>query len=182
MSRIGKKIIEIPDKVKVEITENKIIVKGPKGELKEKIHPYIKVEESNKQLIIKPKLSDERKTKALWGLYRSLIFNMIKGVTEGFEKKLEINGVGYKVALEKKNLKFNVGYSHPVDFLLPPEVEGKVEKNVITLSSINKQLLGQVAANIRKIKEPEPYKGKGIKYLEEVIRRKSGKTAKGGEK
>ncbi len=106
---------------------------------------------------------------------------MVKGVSSGFEKKLEINGIGYKAVLEKNKLVLNVGYSHPVNFLIPANVEAKIEKNTITLTSFDKQLLGQVAANIRKIRKPEPYKGKGIKYSDEIIRRKAGKTAKGGE-
>ncbi|MFC1613061.1 50S ribosomal protein L6 [Patescibacteria group bacterium] len=186
MSRIGKKPIEIPTNVEVEIIKNKVIVKGPKGKLEEIVHDKIGVEEKKENdknfLIVSPKVEKDRSSKALWGLSRSLLFNMVKGVTEGYEKRLEVNGVGYKVASEKNKIILNVGYSHPVEFILPENVEVKVEKNVIILSSLNKQLVGQVAANIRKIRKPEPYKGKGIKYFDEVIKRKSGKAAKGGEK
>jgi len=154
--------------------------------LQEIVHNKIKVEEKQesdqKILIVSPRIENDRSSKALWGLSRSLLFNMVKGVTDGYEKRLEVNGVGYKVVLEKNKIILNVGYSHPVEFILPENVEAKIEKNVIILSSLDKQLLGQVAANIRKIRKPEPYKGKGIKYLDEVIRRKAGKAAKGGEK
>lgn len=181
MSRIGKLPIEIPDKVEVFIEDNKITVKGPKGSLTQVYNSKIKVEKNEKIIKVSP-FSKEKDTAALWGLYRNLIFNMVKGVSVGFEQRLEVNGVGYRAAQEKNKLVLNVGYSHPVEFLLPPEVEAKIEKNIIILASFNKQLLGQTAANIRKIRKPEPYKGKGIKYVEEVIRRKAGKAAKGGEK
>lgn len=182
MSRIGKLPIEIPEKVEVKIIGNEIVVKGLKGELKLNIHPKVNVVINERIINVEVKSLNEKGSDALTGLFRSLIFNMVVGVSEGFEKKLEINGIGYKVAQEKGHLVFNVGYSHPVDFLLPEAVEAKIEKNVITLSSFDKQLLGQIAANIRKIRKPEPYKGKGIKYVDEVIIKKAGKAAKGGEK
>ncbi|OGF21248.1 50S ribosomal protein L6 [Candidatus Falkowbacteria bacterium RBG_13_39_14] len=181
MSRIGKLPIEIPEKIEVKIDSDKITVKGLKGELSQDIHPSIKVEKKDNVIMVSV-ASPCKDSNALWGLYRNLIFNMVKGMSHGFEKKLEINGVGYRVALEKDKLILNVGYSHPVEFVLPKEVEAKVEKNTVVLSSFDKQLVGQVAANIRKIRKPEPYKGKGIKYDDEVIRRKAGKAAKGGEK
>ncbi|MFH0854135.1 MAG: 50S ribosomal protein L6 [bacterium] len=181
MSRIGKLPIEIPDKVEVSLEADKITVKGPKGQLMMNIHHQIIVEKNNNIINVKA-ASDGKNSSALWGLYRNLIFNMVKGVKDGFEKKLEINGVGYRVAQEKDKLILNLGYSHPIEFNLPENVEAKIEKNIIILSSFDKQLVGQVAANIRKIRKPEPYKGKGIKYVDEVIRRKAGKTAKGGEK
>lgn len=181
MSRIGKLPIELPDKVEVAIEDGKVTVKGPKGELTKIINSKIKVEK-NGNIVTVSNVSNSKDSNALWGLYRSLIFNMVKGVSQGFEKKLEVNGVGYRATQEKNKLVLNLGYSHPIEFVLPEYVEAKVEKNIITLSSFDKQLVGQVAANIRKIRKPEPYKGKGIKYVDEVIRRKAGKTAKGGEK
>ncbi|MFH1030898.1 MAG: 50S ribosomal protein L6 [bacterium] len=181
MSRIGKLPIELPDKVEVAIEDGKVTVKGPKGELTKIINSKIKVEK-NGNIVTVSNVSNSKDSNALWGLYRSLIFNMVKGVSQGFEKKLEVNGVGYRAMQEKNKLVLNLGYSHPIEFILPEYVEAKVEKNIITLSSLDKQLVGQVAANIRKIRKPEPYKGKGIKYVDEVIRRKAGKAAKGGEK
>ncbi|MFH1192292.1 MAG: 50S ribosomal protein L6 [bacterium] len=182
MSRIGKLPIDIPEKVDVKIIDKEIFVKGPKGELRQKLNPKIKVDIEDGVIKVSASIIDEKGSSAFWGLFRSLIFNMVKGVTDGFEKSLEINGVGYKVAQEKNKIILNVGYSHPVEFVLPDNVSAKIEKNVIILNSFDKQLLGQMAANIRKIRKPEPYKGKGIKYSDEVIRRKSGKAAKGGEK
>lgn len=181
MSRIGKLPIEMPEKVTFKINNDELIITGPKGELKQKIHSNIKVEENDRIITVSPK-SIKKESNALWGLYRSLIFNMVKGVSMGFEKKLEINGVGYKAALGKDKITFNVGYSHPVEFVLPKGIEAKIENNGIILSGFDKQLIGQTAANIRKIRKPEPYKGKGIKYSGEVIRKKAGKAAKGGEK
>lgn len=182
MSRIGKLPIEVPEKVDVKISKDEIVVKGLRGELKINIHPKISVIMNEGIINVGVKSVKEKGSDALQGLFRSLIFNMVAGVSKGFEKKLEINGIGYKVAQEKEKLIFNVGYSHPVEFLLPGTVEAKIEKNIITLSSFDKQLLGQVAANIREIRKPEPYKGKGIKYADEVIIKKAGKAAKGGEK
>lgn len=177
MSRIGKKPIEIPTGVQVTIENNTVKVKGPKGELSQEIHALVKVEQVENQLIVTVKDEENHKEKALWGLFRSLVNNMILGVTEGFEKSLEINGVGYKASMSGKNLILNVGFSHPVEFAIPEGIECKVEKNVITINGISKQVVGEVAANIRKVKKPEPYKGKGIKYTDEIIRRKAGKAA-----
>ena len=177
MSRIGKKPIEIPTGVSVTIENNTVKVKGPKGELSQEIHALVKVEQVENQLIVSIKDEENHKEKALWGLFRSLVNNMILGVTEGFEKSLEINGVGYKSSMSSKNLILNVGFSHPVEFAIPEGIECKVEKNVITINGISKQMVGEVAANIRKVKKPEPYKGKGIKYTDEIIRRKAGKAA-----
>ncbi|MBU4360776.1 50S ribosomal protein L6 [Patescibacteria group bacterium] len=188
MSRIGKKPILIPEKVDVKIDNDFVIVKGPKGELKQKLIPEIKLNFSDdkKELNVDIKNKDVKKEKALWGTFRQLINNMIIGVTEGFEKKLEINGVGYKAVITGKTgsasggeLVLNVGFSHPVNFKIPENIDIAVEKNLITISGIDKQLVGETAAQIRKIKKPEPYKGKGIKYVDEIIRRKAGKQAKG---
>lgn len=180
MSRIGKKPIEIPDKVEVKINGKEIRVKGPKGELIEFLPDQLEalVEENQIRIALRQRTKN---SPAFWGLFRSLIFNMIKGVSEGFEKKLEINGVGYRAFLEGEKLVLNIGFSHPIDIEIPEGVELKVEKNIITVSGIDKQLIGQVAAKIRSRKKPEPYKGKGIKYIDEVIRRKTGKKAAGTE-
>lgn len=177
MSRIGKKIIEVPEGVDITITTESIVVKGPKGQLEQVIHPNITVKQEDNTIKVTVEDPSEKKNNALWGLFGSLITNMIVGVKTPYQKQLEVNGVGYKVALSGKKLTLNLGYSHPIDFEIPETVDVVVEKNVITLTSINKQLVGQVAADIRKLRKPEPYKGKGIKYMEEVIRRKAGKTA-----
>lgn len=177
MSRIGKKPIEIPSGVQVTIADDKITVKGPKGELVQALHPLITVKQEDNTVVVSIEKESDQKSKAFWGLFRSLISNMVFGVTEGYSKQLEINGVGYRAVVSGQKLTLNVGYSHPVDFELPQGISGVVEKNVITLTGIDKQLIGETAANIRKVRKPEPYKGKGIKYVEEVIRRKVGKAA-----
>lgn len=182
MSRIGKKPIVIPEGVEVKISDGLIIVKGPKGELSQQINPLIKVEEKDKELIISVANPNDKKNKAFWGLFASLIKNMIVGVSEGFEKKLEVIGVGFKVNLQGDKLTLNVGYSHPIEYVLPKGISADVDKNIITVSGIDKQLLGDVVAKIRKIRKPEPYKGKGIKYVDEVIKRKAGKAAAKGSK
>ena len=180
MSRIGKKIIQIPDKVEVKIDSGLVLVKGPKGELKQRMVREIEVEQSDKELVVKVMNENDKKQRSLWGTFRQLIANMILGVTEGFEKKLEVNGVGYRTEIKGNELVLNVGFSHPVHFKMPEGIQIQVEKNLITVGGIDKQLVGETAARIRKIKKPEPYKGKGIKYVDEVIRRKAGKQAKGG--
>jgi len=174
MSRIGKKPIKIPEGVEVKIEGDLIVVKGPKGELKNQIRPEIKIEAKDRQIEFKPKIFNKGMP-ALWGTYRSLIFNMMEGVTKGFEKIMEIEGVGYRAILEGKDLVLNLGYSHPLKIKAPQGIEFKVEKNIITISGIDKQSVGQVAAEIRSARKPEPYKGKGIRYLGEIIRRKAGK-------
>lgn len=181
MSRVGKKPILIPEGVEVKIEGQNVIVKGSKGELQKEIRPEIKVELKEKKLLVAPK-KETKKTKAFWGLTRALIFNMLKGVTEGYEKKLEMKGVGYKANLEGEDLVLQVGFSHPVKIKKPEGINFLVEKNIITISGINKELVGQIAAKIRKVRPPEPYKGKGIRYLGEEVRRKPGKkvvTAEG---
>ncbi len=177
MSRLGKLPIELPEGTKATIDGDFIVVKGPKGELKEKTNEMVKIDIAEKEVVVSIKDIESKKEKAFWGLYRSLINNMVEGVNNGFEKKLEINGVGYKAALQGKKLVLNVGFSHPVEYMLPEGIVGAVEGNLITVSGIDKQLVGEAAAQIRKIKKPEPYKGKGIKYIDEVIRRKAGKAA-----
>ncbi|NTU98605.1 50S ribosomal protein L6 [Candidatus Falkowbacteria bacterium] len=182
MSRIGKLPIALPAGTNARIDGEYIIVKGPKGELKEKLHPFILVDISEQEINVKVANPTVKKENSMWGLFRSLINNMVEGVNKGYEKKLEINGVGYRAAIAGSKLTLNVGYSHPVEFVLPEGVTGSVAANVITLNCIDKYVLGETAAQIRKVRKPEPYKGKGIKYSDEVIRRKAGKTAaKGGK-
>ncbi len=183
MSRIGKRPIEVPKGVKVEIgAENVVTVTGPKGTLKRQLTPDISISQENGSLhVARP--DDSKTHKALHGLTRTLLANMVTGVTTGFTRALEINGTGYRVAKIGPSLVFQVGYSHPVQFD-PPEgiafaVDGLTKCSV---SGIDKELVGQVAAQIRAIRKPEPYKGKGIKYAEEVIRRKAGKAGKVGGK
>ncbi|HKL82564.1 MAG TPA: 50S ribosomal protein L6 [Desulfobacter sp.] len=177
MSRIGKKPVQLPDKVQITLDGDTINVKGPKGSLDRKLHPAVNIEIDNQVLNVTTDTSDKKKV-ALQGLFRSLIFNMVHGVTQGYEKKLILSGIGYRAETKGKNLVLSVGYSNPVDFALPDGVTAAVDKNVeVTLSCIDKELLGQAAANIRAIRPPEPYKGKGIMYADERIIRKAGKTA-----
>ncbi len=178
MSRIGKLPITLSAGVEAKMEKNLLSIKGPKGENSCEIHSHVNVEidSSNNEIKVSVKDPENKKDKALWGLFRSLIANMVSGVTAGFEKKLEINGIGYKASVSGSKLTLNVGFSHPVEFLLPVGISCKVEGNVITVNGIDKQLVGEVAANIRKVKKPEPYLGKGIKYLDEVLRRKAGKS------
>lgn len=180
MSRIGKQPIKIPEGVKVKLDADFIIAKGPKGELKNQIKPEIKLEIKDSEIVLRPQKNNNQ-TQALWGTYRSLIANMIKGVTLGFEKVLEIEGVGYRANLEGKDLVLNLGYSHPIRIEVPEGIEFGVEKNTITISGIDKQLVGQITAEIREKRKPEPYKGKGIRYKGEIVRRKAGKKAVGTE-
>jgi len=176
MSRIGKQLIQIPENVEVKISQDEIKIKGPKGELNQSIPSQIEVTLKEKELIVTPR-QKTKETPALWGLFRSLIFNMVQGVSQGFEKKLEIEGIGYRASLQGNKLVLNLGFSHPIEIEAPAGIEFKVDKNIITVSGIDKQLVGQLAAKIRAQRKPEPYKGKGIHYLGEVIRRKAGKKA-----
>ncbi len=182
MSRIGKKLIQVPAGVDVTLSETEAHVKGPKGELKLALHPHVRLERAGDVLTVSVKSEENKKDRALWGLFNRLVANMIVGVTKGYEKGLEFVGVGYKVNLAGKTVKMDVGFSHEVDFPLPAGIDAKVDKNTLTLSGIDKQLVGETAARIRRIRKPEPYKGKGIKYVDEVIRRKAGKSAKAGAK
>jgi large subunit ribosomal protein L6 len=175
MSRIGKKPIPLPAKVQVDIQGDLLVVKGPNGELRRTIHPAVSVSKGENQILVTVQDSD-KKTKALHGLYRALIANMVTGVSRGFEKVLDIVGVGYRAELAGRTATFHLGYSHPVIFDLPSGIDAKIEKTRVTLKGIDKELLGRTAATIRGFKKPEPYKGKGIKYADEVIRRKAGKT------
>jgi large subunit ribosomal protein L6 len=175
MSRIGKMPIPIPAKVQVDLEGDLLVVKGPHGELRRTIHPAVSVSKAENQILVAVRESD-KKTKALHGLYRALIANMVTGVSRGFEKVLDIVGVGYRAELAGKTATFHLGYSHPVLFELPAGIDAKIEKTRVTLRGIDKELLGRTAATIRRFRKPEPYKGKGIKYADEVIRRKAGKT------
>jgi len=177
MSRIGKKPILIPENVEVKIEGNKVIVKGPKGELSREIRPEIKVEVNENKILVSPQV-ETKKTKAIWGLTRALIANMVKGVTEGFEKKLEIQGLGFKANIEDADtILLSVGFTHPVRIKGSPGIKFSVEKNIITVSGCDLEKVSQIAAKIRKAKPPEPYKGKGIRYLGEEVRKKMGKKA-----
>lgn len=177
MSKIGKKIINIPVGVEVQINANELTAKGPKGELKLNIFPDFQTELTDKELKILPPVKTNKQTSALWGTLRALINNMIVGVSQGYERKLEIEGIGFKAVVEGENLVLNLGFSHPVKFPIPQGLKITVVKNLITINGIDKNLVGRTAAEIRSLKKPEPYKGKGIHYLGEVIRRKAGKKA-----
>jgi large subunit ribosomal protein L6 len=175
MSRIGKKPIPLPPEVKVEQKEGVLIVSGPKGQVHKKVHSDISVSINDRLLAITAR-EENKDSGALHGLYRALIANMVTGVSKGFERALEIVGVGYRAELAGRVATFHLGYSHPVKYELPEGIEAKIDKTKITLRGIDKELLGRTAAKIRGFRKPEPYKGKGIKYAEEVIRRKAGKT------
>ena len=182
MSRIGKKPVALPDGVTATIADATVKVNGPKGEMTLNLHPHARVElrENEGQKTLHVEVSDpQREDRAIWGTMRALLAQMITGVTQGFSKALELNGVGFKMSQQGNTLTFVVGYSHSVDYTLPAGVEAKIEGNVLTLSGIDAQSVGRVAAEIRAIKKPEPYKGKGFRYTDEIIRRKAGKSAKG---
>ncbi len=176
MSRIGKLPIEIPQGVNISIDNRLVTVNGPKGELTYKLLPSLEVL-INDQNVTVSLVKENKNTVSLFGLTRTLIANMIIGVSEGFEKQLEFHGVGYRAAIEGDELVLNMGYSHPIKYKPKAGIDLKVEKNIITVTGISKQLVGQTAAEIREFKKPEPYKGKGIKYVGEKIRRKAGKAA-----
>ncbi len=178
MSRIGKQPVPIPSGVDVTLSGRTLTVKGPKGTLTQEVHPDINVDVADGEVVV-TRPDDEREHRALHGLFRSLIANMVVGVTDGYTRRLEIVGVGYRAALRGSNgLTLQMGYSHPVEFDAPEGVTFEVPTPTrITINGIDKQAVGQVAANIRKIRKPEPYKGKGIRYEGEAVRRKSGKAA-----
>jgi large subunit ribosomal protein L6 len=175
MSRIGKKPVTIPKGVTVTLKDGNIAVKGPKGELKRDLPEGVTVKVESAQVSV-TRDSDEGAIRARHGLVRALVNNMIDGVTKGFERKLEINGVGYKAEVAGDKLTMALGYSHPINYQLPKGITAKVEKNILTLAGNDRELLGQTAAKVRSFRPPEPYKGKGVKYLEEYIKRKVGKT------
>jgi large subunit ribosomal protein L6 len=177
MSRIGKRSLTIPKDVIVEIKDDSVLtVKGPLATLTKKIHPFIKIEVSEGSAQVSP-LNTTGLAKALWGTYASHLKNMTQGVVEPYTKKLILDGVGYRMQIQNNVLILSVGYSHPVEMTLPEGVKGVVEKNELTLSGSDKEVLGQFAANVRSKKKPEPYKGKGFHYSDEVILRKQGKKA-----
>ncbi len=178
MSRVGKKPVVLPAVVTADVKENIVKIKGPKGELTLEVHPKVKVEVKDSELIVSVGKPDNKQERALWGLFRALLNNMVTGVTAGFTKVLEVNGVGYKASSSGTKLNMSLGYSHPVDMDIPQGLEVKVEKNVITITGADRQLVGQFAAVVREQRPPEPYKGKGIKYSDETIRRKAGKVVK----
>src|ERR671934_68634 len=179
MSRIGKKPIPVPSGVTVSIEPELVRVHGPRGELQERIPRDIAVEQEGEELLVK-RPSDRGEHRALHGLTRTLVANMVEGVTTGFEKRLEIVGVGYRAALKGKALELAVGFSHPVTVEAPAGIEFEVPApNRITVRGNDKQAVGEIAANIRKVRKPEPYKGKGIRYEGEYVRKKAGKAAKG---
>lgn len=176
MSRVGKKPIQIPDKTEISYQNRKLTVKGGKGSLSRTIHPAVdlKIDSGIMNITV---IQDDRSGNAFQGLTRSLVANMIKGVNTGFERTLEINGIGYRAEIKGHSIVFTLGYSHPINFDLPEGISANIERNtLIKLSGIDKELLGHTAAAIRQLRPPEPYKGKGIKYVEEVIHKKAGKT------
>lgn len=175
MSRIGKKPIGIPDKVEVKVNGSTVDVKGPKGTLSYTFHKDVKIEKADKVINVSP-VNKTTSARALWGMSRTLLGNMVTGVTTGFVKSLEFNGVGYKAAVSGSTLTLNLGYSHSIDYKLPEGVKAVVNKNVIEFQGSDKELVGFVAAQVRSFREPEPYKGKGLKYTDETIIRKAGKT------
>ena len=177
MSRIGKQPIAIPAGVTITVGEQDITVAGPKGSLTVPLQPNVKVAVADNQILV-TRNDDEPKTRAWHGLQRALLNNAVQGVTNGFEKKLEINGVGFRLSGGGNSIEMALGFSHPVKYQAPDGVELKTDKMTITVSGIDKQKVGQVAAEIRALKKPEPYKGKGIKYVDEVILRKAGKAGK----
>jgi large subunit ribosomal protein L6 len=176
MSRVGKKPIAIPEKTQVSLKADILTVKGPKGTLTRQIHPGVTldIDDTEIKVVID---NQDRKSRAIQGLVRSLVANMTEGVSVGFERLLQINGIGYRAEAKGKSVLFNLGYSHPIDFPLPDGITAEVDKNnSVKLMGIDKELLGQTAASIRQLRPPEPYKGKGIKYADEYIQRKAGKT------
>ncbi|HEX5796909.1 MAG TPA: 50S ribosomal protein L6 [Candidatus Saccharimonadales bacterium] len=177
MSRVGKVPVKIPSGVTVTIDHDTVTVNGSKGSLTQFTMPGVNIKQQDDELVLEA-ANDERESRSKHGLMRSLVQNMVTGVSQGFEKKLEVNGIGYRINLAGQDLRLNLGLSHEVVYKVPEGIEIKVEQNIITVSGINRQQVGQVAAEIRALKKPEPYKGKGIKYADERIIRKSGKSGK----
>jgi len=175
MSRIGKEPITIPEKVTVTVENRNVKVKGPKGELEYQHRPEVELKLENGVINVAP-FTITKQSKSLWGLTRTLVSNMVVGVTDGFQRDLEFTGVGYKAAVKGKELELHLGYSHAINYPLPEGITAKVEKNKISIFGCSKELVGFTAAKIRTFRPPEPYKGKGIRYSDEVIIRKAGKT------
>lgn len=181
MSRIGKQPIALPASVKVKVNGSQIDVEGPKGKLKRVVNPEVRIELKDGEVLV-TRINDAPKTRAIHGLIRSLVANMVKGVNEGFEKKLQIVGVGYRAAVAGKKLNLTLGFSHPVEFDIPEGITVAVNNQTeLTITGVDKALVGQTAANLRFLKKPEPYLGKGIRYADEVVRRKAGKAASTGK-
>lgn len=176
MSRIGKKPIAIPKEVEVSVNANKVSVKGPKGTLVLVVHYDVKVSVGDGEVRVE-KSGTSVRASAIWGTTAKLIANMVEGVSRGFEKKLELNGVGYRMAVAGRKLNMALGFSHPVEVVVPEGLEAKIENNILSLSGTDKQAVGQFAADIRSLKPVEPYKGKGFRYVGEIVRRKEGKKA-----
>jgi large subunit ribosomal protein L6 len=176
MSRVGKKVISIPSKTSVDFKDRELVVKGEKGTLKRTIHPAVELAIEGDTISVTIDQED-RKTRSIQGLTRSLVANMVDGVSKGFEKVLEINGIGYRAEMKGNSIVLTLGYSHPIDFPMPEGISASVDKNnVVKIMGIDKEKVGQTAASIRKLRLPEPYKGKGVKYADEHIQRKAGKT------
>ncbi|MCD4813974.1 50S ribosomal protein L6 [bacterium] len=180
MSRVGKLPVPITKGVTVELKGNHIVVSGPKGKLERDLHPAMEIEVTAEQVVVKPPKSNDRLFRGLFGLTRTLIYNMVKGVSDGFEKSLEIRGIGYRAQVTGAKLTLNVGYSHPVDYDAPAGITLEVPKpTIVVVKGIDKQLVGAVAAELRFVRKPEPYKGKGIRYEGEQVRTKVGKAGAG---
>ncbi len=178
MSRIGRKPVVLPDGAKFELKDGEITVSGPKGSLKRRLLEGLELS-VDKNVITVRRLNEEKKIKGYHGLMRTLISNMVEGVHKGFEKKLEIIGIGYRAELQGNNLVFYLGYSHPITFPLPKGISAQVDKQTsVTIKGIDKELLGEVAAKIRALRKPDVYKNKGVKYADEVLKKKAGKTGK----
>ena len=180
MSRIGKVPVSVPDKVEVTIKLPLVTVKGPKGTLSHELNSLVKAELNGKQLLVSP-VQESKEAFSQWGTARTLINNMVTGVSAGFVKSLEFNGVGYKASVAGNVLQLSLGYSHNIDFQLPAGITAKVNKNQIDIEGADRELVGQVAAKVRSFREPEPYKGKGLKYTTETIIRKAGKAGGKGK-
>lgn len=178
MSRIGKQPVLIPSGVTLTVADGVCNAKGPKGELSVTLHPHVRLDIKDTTASVSVEHPDEKRERALWGLFRMLISNAIEGVEKGFSKQLEIKGVGYRGAVEGKDLVLNLGFSHPIKFIVPQGITVSVEKNIVTISGIDKQLVGETAAKIRQHRPPEPYKGKGVRYVGEYVRQKAGKVVK----
>ncbi|OGN08348.1 MAG: 50S ribosomal protein L6 [Candidatus Yanofskybacteria bacterium RIFCSPHIGHO2_01_FULL_45_42] len=177
MSKIGKKPITIPQGVDIKVDDSSVFAKGPKGEIRRNLPDMLTVSVSDGLVTISPVVGAGKRSSAMWGLYRSLVQNMLTGVASGFEKTLEFQGVGYKANIKGKGLELSLGYSHPIFYQAPEGINFSVEKNSITVSGVDKELVGQVAADIRSKRKPEPYKGSGIRYRGEIIKKKAGKKA-----
>ena len=177
MSRVGKVPVALPDKVELKVDGAFVSVKGPKGALDYTFTKKVKIELKDKNIVVTP-VDESKESRALWGTTRAVISNMVTGVSQGFEKTLEFNGVGYKAVVKGSTLTLNLGYSHPIDYKMPEGISVGVEKNIITVKGCNKELVGFAAAKIRSFRPPEPYKGKGVKYTTEKIIRKAGKSGK----